>query len=483
MATGLTSRLSILYPLGTDSASIATDMQNIAQFCDTNFIPYTQSAATTPPVTTISGSFWWCTNSAVSWYGLNYYNGSAWVNLGVDPVYYGSTTPATPYTSMLWVNTNTTTPALQVYNGTSWINLLPGTNTSGLIPISSGSGWTLSTLTDTTKVPLTSFSPAYKNLLLNGAMDINQRLGSLYNATGSQVCGLDRWVIYCVGVSQQNVSQVTSGLTGLPYAQRCQRLSGSALTSPQYVAQSLEIIDCSMLQGQTVVLSFYARAGATFISSSQSLNVQLVSGTGTVDNGVLSGYTGAVTLISATPTLTSGWVRYSYSATIPTNATQFGVLFENTPTGTAGASEYFDITGVQLELGSSPTVFTRQGGNYSEELRFCQRYYQRINGNTDITAVGTAVGTSISTARAQINLACVMRTKPSIGYRNGGLIIYNGTVVDAIYTIGGVYADPINPFTVMLDLNSGSNLTVGNAYTLYISQISGIGYVDFTADI
>lgn len=234
MATGLTSRQGILYPLAADPANIATDMQNIAQYCDTNFIPYTQSAATTPPSTTISGSIWWCTNTSVTWYGMNYYNGSSWINIGVDPVYYGSTTPTTPYISMVWVNTNTTSPSIQVYNGTSWISILPGTNTAGLSPVSSGSGWVAGVPTDSTKVALSNYNVSGKNALINGAMEIWQRL--VYPATSFSLAAstitytADRWAAYVAGTGY-TVSNVAPSLTTYTNNARVQRNLGNPSTS------------------------------------------------------------------------------------------------------------------------------------------------------------------------------------------------------------------------------------------------------------
>lgn len=58
--------------------------------------------------------------------------------------------------------------------------------------------------------------------------------------------------------------------------------------------------------------------------------------------------------------LTTTWQRFSFTASIPASATEIAVGFEWTPSGTAGANDWLEVTGVQLELGSVATQFTRR---------------------------------------------------------------------------------------------------------------------------
>jgi hypothetical protein len=61
-----------------------------------------------------------------------------------------------------------------------------------------------------------------------------------------------------------------------------------------------------------------------------------------------------------------------------------------TPTGTAGAADYFDITGLQVELGSVATPFSRSSGTIQGELAACQRYYFKFSsGNNTFLGLGT----------------------------------------------------------------------------------------------
>jgi hypothetical protein len=80
---------------------------------------------------------------------------------------------------------------------------------------------------------------------------------------------------------------------------------------------------------------------------------------------------------------------------------------------TANATLY--ITGVQLEVGTAATAFERRP--YGTELALCQRYFQKIAGNTssgyENFANAVAYSSGSSAFRFQIYLPVVMRTAPS----------------------------------------------------------------------
>jgi hypothetical protein len=211
-----------------------------------------------------------------------------------------------------------------------------------------------------------------KNWLLNGAMQISQRdvtnVVSVNAATGYV---LDRWQA-STGVGQLgNFSQITGiSNTAFQYAQRVQRPSGSATTN-LLLGQSLETADSYPLLVGSVTLSFYARAGASYSPTGSVLNGSVWSGNGT-DQNVLTGFSNATQQINLNATLTTAWQRFQATASIMPGQTQLGVVFTMTPTGTAGANDYFDVTGVQLEVASAATDYDHQPWELMH-LR-CQRY-------------------------------------------------------------------------------------------------------------
>ena len=214
---------------------------------------------------------------------------------------------------------------------------------------------------------------AGKNAIINGGMDIWQRGTSNTNTISTSNFGSDRWQCYS-GVAGRTVTQQPSGLTGFRYCLRFQRDSGNAVATVNYLAQNLETVNSIPLAGQTVTLSFWARAGANYSATSNLLGVQLRSGTGTDENTVTGAYTGLVNVISQNATLTTLWQRFTFTATVGATATELAPIFYATPTGTAGVNDYFEITGIQLELSSTATTFSRAGGSIGGETVLCQRY-------------------------------------------------------------------------------------------------------------
>lgn len=211
------------------------------------------------------------------------------------------------------------------------------------------------------------------NYILNGAFDIWQR-GTSFTSPSNGSYVADRWTTNVPAIS--TISRQSASLTGFQYCMRVQRNSGQTTTSPFYVGQPFEIAEAIQLAGETVTLSFYARAGANFSSSANALVVTVSSGTGASDvNRMTSTYTGDVTALNTSVALTTSWQRFSLNVTFGSTVTQFMPYFSFAPTGTAGANDYFEITGIQLQTGSTATSFRRNAPSLQAELAACQRYY------------------------------------------------------------------------------------------------------------
>ena len=221
---------------------------------------------------------------------------------------------------------------------------------------------------------------AGKNAIINGGMDVWQRGTSIALTASATGYTADRW--FCVtgtGVAATISRQATGDTTNLPsiqYCARVQRNSGQTGTAALSITTSLESVNSIPLAGKTVIVSFYARSGSNFSASGNTLFSPLVSGTGT-DQNYASGYTGSVTVANQGNTLTTTWQRFTMTGTIGATATELALQFSYTPTGTASTNDYFEVTGVQLELGSVATPFSRAGGTIQGELAACQRYFEK----------------------------------------------------------------------------------------------------------
>jgi hypothetical protein len=232
------------------------------------------------------------------------------------------------------------------------------------------------------------------NPVLNSAFQIWQRGTSIAGSGNNYLA--DRWQNFTTTGGRTYSRQATNDTTNLPniqYCMRVQRDSGNAFTGVPNIYQSMETVNSIPYAGKTVTFSFYARAGANFSATSNALSVYFASGTGTDQNLATAGYTGQTALINQNVTLTSTWQRFSLSATVGATATELGMSFNYVPTGTAGAADFFEITGVQLDIGSVALPFRTNGATIQGELSACQRYYQRISGSSIQIATGMAEST------------------------------------------------------------------------------------------
>ena len=224
-----------------------------------------------------------------------------------------------------------------------------------------------------------------RNLIINSQMAVAQR-GTSTSTINSYL--VDRWRSYGGALthtmSQQNV---LSSLETSKYALRMQRNSCATETNNTGFAQGIESANCYGLAGTTLTLSFKARKGADL---SGQFNSRVFFGTGVDQNPV--GMTGQ-TSSAAAQTLSTDWTYFTQTVSVPSGTTQMTVGFDWTPSGTAGANDWFEIAEVQLERGDTATPFEHR--SYGQELALCQRYYEPF-GRFD------AAGAYISAAAASI---------------------------------------------------------------------------------
>ena len=274
------------------------------------------------------------------------------------------------------------------------------------------------------------FRPFGVNSVINSAFEIWQR-GTSFTSTGYTA---DRWY----GSTPTNITisrQSTNDTTNLPNIQYCVRLARSAGSTaavyPQ-VSNSFESVNTRAYVGKTITFSFYARRGANFSGASNQIFAYVQTGTGT-DQNVYNGYTGEVNAVgSSAVTLTTTWQRFTYTGTIATNVTEMGVKIYALTSGTAGAEDWFEITGVQIEAGSQATPFQTYGGTIQGELAACQRYYYRqgVGGSQAYQSFGFGSATSTTTMDAPIKFAQTMRIAPtSLDFANLGVSADNSTII------------------------------------------------------
>ena len=263
---------------------------------------------------------------------------------------------------------------------------------------------------------------AGKNGVLNSNMAIAQRGTSVAVAAGvTTAYTLDRWLSFRSVAGATVSRQLTNDTTNLPniqYCARVQRDSGNTSTAGIWFSNSFETVNSEQYAGKTVLLSFYARAGANFSAASNALSVRIYQGQGT-DQNIVSGYTSLNIPLDVTSTLTTTWQRFTTTATaLLSTTTEVGLRFYYDPVGTAGANDYYEITGVQLEQANTASPYAPNGATYQAELAACQRYYYRLTP-TGVTRVGAGYVNLTTSAAILINFPVQMRTSPTALEQSG----------------------------------------------------------------
>jgi len=267
----------------------------------------------------------------------------------------------------------------------------------------------------TTKATTTTQGVAYlapsRNILINGAMAIDQRnAGSSQTITAGAVLAytVDRWYAYCTGANATGQRVAGTAPNQFNYG-----FTGASSISKIGFAQRIEAANCQHLAGKTATLSVdlansllttvtwvasYANTTDTFGSLASPTITQIATGTFTVSS-----------------TLT----RFATSIAIPAGATtgiqiEFSVGAQISGTWTIG----------RAQLEDTPEQTTFEYRPIQQELFLCQRYYEF--GVTYAVSYGSS-GTSIqrclypyknnkrsSTPSASVSVLSGTLTSPSI---------------------------------------------------------------------
>ncbi len=248
-----------------------------------------------------------------------------------------------------------------------------GLGNSAILPI--GTGAATVAAGDDPRFSLT----VYRNKLINGAFDFWQRGLSF----GNNSYTADRWATGNTG-SSTAVTRQTMPLGQPEFPTSVRRFLRAVVTSVAgvgnvaYLNQKIE--DVRTLAGQTVTVSFWAKADAAR-SMAFELEQQFGTGGSAPVNGVAVGKVA----------LTTVWQRFSTTVTLPaiagkttgsvgTDCLNMIFFFDagsnfNARTQSLGQqSGTFDIAMVQVEEGSKATEFDLRP--MTTELSLCQRYFE-----------------------------------------------------------------------------------------------------------
>jgi hypothetical protein len=327
---------------------------------------------------------------------------------------------------------------------------------------------------------------AGKNRIINGDFFVNQR--NFTSSTTSGVYTFDRWrTEYTNGTvtySSQTLTQSTgllplAGLSGSSFL-RIVTSGHSAVSDFCGISQRIE--NAATFQGQTVTVSFYAKAA----SGTPKVSVNLAKNQPTV--GQVSQPIGFVTL-------STSWARYSLTATVSALANAYtpsGSFLEAYFITSAGANNAtfassigsqnatIDFWGIQIEPGSTATAFQTATGTIASELAACMRYFEVVTAyDTSVEFPATLQCYSTTKALGSMLYKVTKRAVPIATISAvGHFQVRQANAVQVGISSAGL--NPTNIRSLIVEPTS-SGLVAGNA-TVFES-INSNGYIWASAEL
>ena len=332
------------------------------------------------------------------------------------------------------------------------------------------------------QVASTGVSEAFKNRVINGAMSVSQR-GTSFTNVGSgspPTYTLDRWFGFRGGFAANlDISQQT-GFETFQNCLRMQRTSGTSGTQGMQINQIIETNNCFDMAGQTATLSVTIRAGANYSGGVVSIGIQTSTATNASSPNLANGEFAAGSF-TATPTITTTATTYTATGVVPSNARTIAISISWVPTGTAGANDFIELTGVQLEVGSSATSFEYL--NYQTLLSQCQRYCMayRADASTNFTYFSIGQVMSSTESRQVFEFKQTMRSLPTVTTSAANTFIWDPA--GGGITVTGLTLDRVTPEGGTLGTTVASSSLSAQQCVRMIQNSTNTCFVIFSAEL
>jgi hypothetical protein len=290
-----------------------------------------------------------------------------------------------------------------------------------------------------------TYLPAFRNLIINGAMQVAQRGTSTASITTTGYYTADRWQVILSSLGTWTQSVENDAPTGSGFRKSTKMLCTTADAAPAasdrtffiqpIEGQNLQAIRKGTSNAQQLTLSFWVKANVTgtyIVELFDNDNTRQVSAsysiassatwekktivfpadtTGAFDNDNAQSITLQFGLAAGTD-FTSGTLNTSWASATNTNR------YAGQTNLAAATNNYWQITGVQLEVGAVATPFEFKP--IDVELEQCFRYFIRYSRSDTTNGIDPSNNYTITQAYTSgavfgkiITLPVIMRANPT----------------------------------------------------------------------
>ena len=340
-----------------------------------------------------------------------------------------------------------------------------------------------------------------RNLIINGAMQVAQRGTQTTGVTTANYHTVDRIKLNVINLGTWTVDQSTDSPDGFSnsYKVTCTTADASPASSDMCLiqtsleGQNLQSLGYGTSAAKSMTLSFYVKSNKT-----GAANAYLYS----PDTGKIYSYTYAITsantwqFVSQTiPADTASaigndngeglrvvWALNSGSdfrgGSVGGWKTFSATHINVNNLGVGGAtSDYFQVSGIQLEVGEQATPFEHR--SYADTIRQCRRYFSRFEADSTAAAFLNFAVWSTTTKYGRLDFPVEMRTNPTFTVSNNShftVLIAGSTTSPTNWIINSgdtTYAE--------LNVTTASFGSPGQAGWVRIGNTSG--YADLDAEL
>jgi hypothetical protein len=320
---------------------------------------------------------------------------------------------------------------------------------------------------------------AGKNRMINGACEFDQRYSGTSQTANDGIFVVDRLLSRASASGKFTSQQVTDAPNGFTNSLKMTVASAVSAASGNYFflesrleGYTIQDFAWGTSSAKTVTLSFWAKSSLTGIFGGSIAN-------GNFNRTYAFSYTisAANTWQYITTTITGDTAGTWSTGTNQALKIQFDLGTGSTYAiangswqsvgavtstsanvalvGTAGAT--WQVTGIQLELGSVATAFSRAGGTLQGELAACQRYYERVTSEQLYGVIGMGKAYDTGTLQIVVPFKVTKRTPPSA--------LDTSAMSSFQYETGGTAGN--TPTSLTLGALNSSNVA-----TLYVAKTS-----------